>query len=283
MTTTSGVAIREMTAGDVARAADVLRTGDFGEREPFFAWTLDQPTVTAFVAEDDGEIVGTGVASAHGRVGWVGVIFVAPAARRGGLGRQITRRVTDHLEASGCRSLVLIASPMGRPIYDREGFRVLDRQMRFTADGLPASTSPADDRLRPFRPAEFDTVIALDRFATGEDREPVLRALLSPADTTVALGPDGEVRGFLARAPWRGGAIIAPDPDDALRLLEHRRHSTGISGKAGAGVLESNLVGRRRLRAAGWHEEPGGVRMIRGEPLDWHPEGIWGQLNGALG
>jgi len=42
-------------------------------------------------------------------------------------------------------------------------------------------------------------------------------------------------------------------------------------------------VDRERLRAAGWLEEPGGVRMIRGEPLDWHPEAIWGQFNGALG
>jgi len=77
--------------------------------------------------------------------------------------------------------------------------------------------------------------------------------------------------------------VIAPDPDDALRLLEGRRHATGVSGKAGAGVLESNSVGRARLRAAGWTEEPGGVRMIRGEPLDWQPSWIYGQLNGALG
>jgi hypothetical protein len=43
------------------------------------------------------------------------------------------------------------------------------------------------------------------------------------------------------------------------------------------------VAGRERLRAAGWHEESSGVRMIRGEPLDWHPEAIWGQFNGALG
>jgi len=67
------------------------------------------------------------------------------------------------------------------------------------------------------------------------------------------------------------------------RLLEMRRRSTGLSGKAGAGLLGSNVAGRERLRSAGWHEEGSGVRMIRGEPLDWHPEAIWGQFNGALG
>lgn len=278
----SGATIRPMTAADVARAADVVRRGDFGEREQFFAWTIDQPTITAFVAERDGEIVGTGVASAHGPVGWVGVIFVAPEARRGGLGRRITRAVCDHLQAGGCRTLVLIASPMGRPIYEREGFRVLDHQVRFTIDGLPAE-APPDPRLRPFRASDLDAVAALDRSATGEDRSPILRAILGPELTTVALGRSGEVVGFHARAPWRGGAVIAPDPDDALRLLEGRRRATGISGRAGAGVLASNEAGRARLRAAGWQEELGGVRMIRGEPLDWHPNAIWGQFNGALG
>ncbi len=275
--------IREMTTTDAAPAAEVLRRGDFGERQGFFEWAVTQPTVTAFVAEDDDRIVGTGVASVHGPTGWVGVIFVTPDCRGTGLGRRITRTVIDHLEANGVRTMLLIASPMGRPIYEGEGFRVLDRQVRFTIDGLSPAETPPDARLRPFAPSDLKALVALDRSVTGEDRNEVIRGLVDPTTTTVALGKLGEIRGYLTRAPWRGGAVIAPDPDDALRLLEQRRHGTGLSGKAGAGVLARNVVGRERLRAAGWLEELGGVRMIRGEPLDWRPEGIWGQFNGALG
>src|SRR6185503_10458530 len=78
-------------------------------------------------------VVATGIASAHGNAGWVGVIFVAPDHRGSGLGRAITRAVIEELERRGCRSQILIASPMGRPIYEREGFRVLARHVRFTA------------------------------------------------------------------------------------------------------------------------------------------------------
>ena len=138
-------------------------------------------------------------------------------------------------------------------------------------------------RIRAFEPTDFDTIVALDRHATGEDRRAVLAALVSPASTLVAIGLDGGVRGSLARTPWRGGGLIAPDPDDAIRLLDRRRRSTGVGHKAGAGVLASNSAGRERLRAAGWDEELGGVRMIRGEPLDWHPAAIFGQFNGAIG
>ena len=283
MAATRTALIRPMTAADTESAAELLRRGDWGERRIFFDWAIGQPTVTPLVAERDGEIVGTGVGSAHGRVGWVGTIFVAPERRGSGLGRAVTRAIIDELEARGCRTLVLIATSMGRPLYEREGFAILDEQIRFSIDGLPADGGPVDPLIRSFTPDDVEAIVALDRFATGEDRRAVLRSLLTPSSTWVVVDAGGAVRGYLARAPWRGGALIAPSPDDALRLLEMRRRSTGISGKAAAGVLGGNTAGRERLRAAGWLEEGSGVRMMRGEPLDWHPEAIWGQFNGALG
>jgi GNAT superfamily N-acetyltransferase len=276
--------IRLMRRDDIGPAAELLRAGDFGDREAFFTWAIDQPFIELLVAVHGARIVGTGTGSAHGRAGWVGVIFVEAAARGGGLGRRITRRVIEGLEGRGCRTQILIASAMGRPVYEREGFTVLDRQVRFSIDGLPADApGPPDPRIRPFVEGDRAAIVDLDRWATGEDRRRVLDVLVDPTTTLVAQADDGSARGFLARTPWRGGGLIAPDPGDAVRLLERRRRSTGISGKAGAGVLATNEAGRERLRAAGWHEELGGVRMLRGEPLDWHPEAIFGQFNGALG
>jgi GNAT superfamily N-acetyltransferase len=274
---------------DVPIAADVLRRGDFGDRDDFLRWALGRRAVSLFVAEVAGRVVGTGVASAHGPVGWVGVIFVAPAYRGSGIGRQLTRTVIDQLEQDGCRSIVLIASPLGRPIYEREGFSVLDTQVRFTIDAIALEgdgdhDQPAtSDAVRPFAPSDRDAVVALDRFATGEDRSVVLRDLVTPATTLVAVGPDDEIRGYLTRPPWRGGAVIAPDPADALHLLERRRRMPGVSGRVGAGLLATNERGRAILREAGWAEEVGNIRMLRGEPIDWHPDAIWAQMNGALG
>jgi hypothetical protein len=50
-----------------------------------------------------------------------------------------------------------------------------------------------------------------------------------------------------------------------------------------AGVLNENAAGLERLVAEGWTEVWSGPRMIRGEPLDWTPTGIWSQFNHALG
>lgn len=277
--------IRRMRPEDVGEASDLLQHHAFGDRREFLDWAVGQSTIAPFVAEVGGAIVATGVAGAHATTGWVGVIFVAPELRRIGLGSRMTLRVLDELERRGARSQLLIASALGRPVYERLGFRVLDRQIRFAIDGLPAGDGAADPRIRAYRPEDRGAIGALDRAATGEDRNAVLDALVTTDSTLVAVEPDAPevVRAYLARTPWRGGALIAPDPADAIRLLERRRRSTGISGRAGAGVLESNVAGRVALRAAGWIEEPGGVRMIRGEPLDWQPNAIFGQFNGALG
>jgi ribosomal protein S18 acetylase RimI-like enzyme len=281
--TTATTTIRPMAARDVARAADVIRRNDFGEREQFFAWSMGQPTIRGFVAvTPDDEIVGTGFASAHGPAGWVGVIFVAPEQRGAGLGSRITRIVLDELEARGCRSQVLIASPLGRPIYERLGFVELARQVRFAGDGLAEPGEPPES-IRPFAGRDLDHVLALDRSATGEDRSAVLRTLLATEDAWVTRGADDRPNGYFLRPPWRGGAVIAENADDALRLLELRRRVTPAGGHAGGNILASNERGRAILREAGWQEEVANVRMVRGEPLEWRPDWIYGQLNGALG
>lgn len=279
----SADAIRPMRAADVARAADVVRRHDFGEREQYFAWAVGRPEIRLFVVEDEAGIAATGSAAANGRVGWVGVIFVRPDRRGSGLGGTMTRTVIADLEERGCRTQVLIASPAGRPIYERLGFAVVDRQIRYHAPGMGTEQPWRDPRLRAFRPDDLGAIVGLDQAATGEDRSSALTSLATPDGTWVTVDGGDRPTGFFLRPPWRGGAVIAPDPDDGLRLLELRRRQAPLDGQAGAGVLASNTVGRTRLRAAGWSEEVANVRMVRGEPLRWNPTAIWGQLNGALG
>jgi hypothetical protein len=99
----------------------------------------------------------------------------------------------------------------------------------------------------------------------------------------VVVGPDDQIRGFVVRATWGGGATIAPDIDDAMALLEARRRASALDRRVRAGVVESNIAGLARLEADGWTEAWRAPRLIRGDPLDWRPDGIWGQFNHAVG
>ena len=274
-------AIRPMTAADIGPAGAMIIAGGWGDRTVFFEWAVDHPSCHPFLAEIDGRTVGTGVATANGPVGWVGTIFVTPDERGRGIGAALTRTVNEDLERRGCRTLVLIATEEGRPVYERQGFNVQTRYVRFAAPiGPPAEV---DARVRPFDPADLAGIIALDRAATGEDRSAILASFAEPQTSRIATRSDGVVGGFLVRSPWGGKALIAPDPDDALRLLEWRRQRAAADRRIEMALLEDNRQGHDRLVGAGWVERPGGTRMIRGAPLTWRPEAIWGQFNGALG
>jgi GNAT superfamily N-acetyltransferase len=274
-------AIRPMTAADVGPASEMILGGGWGDRSVFLDWAVGHPSCHPFVAEVGGRLVGTGVATANGPVGWVGTIFVAPDQRGSGFGGALTRTVVDDLEARGCRTLVLIATDAGRPVYERQGFTIQTRYVRFAA---PLGPPPdVDGRIRPFRPDDLADVAALDRAATGEDRSAILRSFAEPETSRIAARPDGGIGGFVVRSPWGGKALIAPDPNDALSLLDWRRHRAPPDRRISIAVLEANTAGRDRLVRAGWEEQSGGTRMIRGEPLDWRPEAIWSQFNGALG
>jgi GNAT superfamily N-acetyltransferase len=269
-----------MTAADVGQASEMMLRGEWGDRSAFLGWVIGEPTCHAFVA-DDGEVVGTGIATAFGSVGWVGTIFVRTDRRGSGVGKALTRVVIDDLERRGCRTLVLIATPAGRPIYKRLGFERDSSYVHLSAPGLAADGPEAG--IRRFDPPDLVSIAALDRAATGSDRSAVLRSLASAESTRVAVRPDGSIGGFVIRPPWGTAALVAREPDDAIRLLDWRRRRTGPAGHVAAGLLESNTAGRARLAAEGWVEDRAGTRMIRGEPLDWRPDWIWGQLGGALG
>lgn len=273
--------IRAMMAADVEPAAEMIRTGEWGDRSVFLAWAVEFPPSHLFVAEDAGRIVGTGIATANGAVGWVGTIFVAPDRRREGLGDALTRTVIDDLEGRGCRTLVLTATDAGRPLYERLGFEAQMPQGFFTATGLAAKE--ADDGVVPFDPSMLPRIIALDRLATGEDRSAVLARLASPESSRVVLGDDGSLSGFLIRAPWGGVSLIAPEPDDAIRLLEWRRRQAGVDRPVFAGFPDTGDSRQARLLGAGWTLAGAGRRMIRGAPLEWRPDWIWGSFSGALG
>jgi GNAT superfamily N-acetyltransferase len=278
----SGTTIRPMLPADVTGAADAVRRGDWGDREAFFLFATTHPDCRPILAERDGEIVGTGVATVSGRVGWVGTIWVAPALRRRGLGRAITGAVIEELEGAGCRTLLLVATEAGRPLYERLGFEILtqDHALVASGPGTGRRLSASDPSVRRFAPIEdLDAASALDVWATGEDR----RHILATCDGWVVGGAPGEVTAFTLRSPLGGVATVARDACNALRLFDLRRREAGPEGRVRAGVLDENAAGLERLVAEGWTEVWSGPRMISGEPLDWTPTGIWSQFNHALG
>ncbi|TAK02522.1 MAG: GNAT family N-acetyltransferase [Chloroflexota bacterium] len=280
--TSSRATIRPMSPADVDPATAAILAADWGDRRTWFEFATSQPECRPVVAEIDGRLVGTGVGTANGRVGWVGTIWVDPGHRGSGLGRALTQTVIDGLDAAGCRTLVLVATDQGLPLYERMGFRLQTRYRILEAPGLGTAAPRSDSHVRAFAPADLAAIIDLDRTATGEDREHAIRRFATP-ETAKVLEVAGDVRGFVIRAPWGGGATIAPEIADAMRILDARRRASGPGGRVRVGLVEENVAGLAALQAAGLAPIWSAPRLARGDPLDWHPDWIWGQFNHAMG
>ena len=275
------VRLRPMLPADVDASAELILRHDWGVRREFLAFATSQAACSPIVAEADGELVGTGIGSLNGTVGWLGTIFVAAAWRGHGIGGAITQDVIDRLESGGARTLVLTATADGRRLYAKMGFEVQTRYQVFHAAGLPGGVGGAD--VRPFRAGDLAGMGALDREGTGEDRLHVLARFATPDTARVTEGPGRRIDGFIVRAPWGGGATIARSVDAAEALITERRRRAGPGGKVTVGILRDNEAGVAALQSWDFAPAWSAPRMIRGDAMTWHPEWIWGQFNHAIG
>ena len=140
-----------------------------------------------------------------------------------------------------------------------------------------------DPRMRPFRPSDLPSMRLLDAAATGEDRGHLIAAFAASDSAHCVDRPDGTLGGFVVRAPWGGGATIAPDPDDAMAILHARRLAAGPDKRVRAGLLADNEAGLELVTSAGWAESWQAPRLIRGPMPAWDPNAIWGQFDYAVG
>lgn len=270
-----------MTTTDIDPVAAAFVRENWGDRRLNLEFVTRHAETRPFVAEANGVPVGTAVVSLNGPVAWIGTVWVEPAWRRRGVGMALTEAAIETAESAGCRTLLLVATDAGRPLYERIGFEVQTWYRILEASGL--EDEPVDPRIRPFRPTDLPAMAELSTAATGEDRAHLLAAFASPGAAHVLAHGDGTLGGFVVRAPWGGGSTIAPRLDDAEAILHGRRVGRGAAERVRAGLVSENAAGLERLLSTGWTEAWRAPRLIRGAPLRWQPEAIWGQFNHALG
>ncbi len=88
---------------------------------------LDRPECVVYVGYADGDPVVSGLGWRTGRTIGVYSIATIESARRRGYGAAMTARVVADGLVAGCDTAALQASEIGRPIYERLGFRTVVR------------------------------------------------------------------------------------------------------------------------------------------------------------
>jgi GNAT superfamily N-acetyltransferase len=122
--------IRRVTDGAGIDAHRQVATAGFGSDPAVAVGTacedlLDRPGCVVYVGYADGHPVVSGLGWRTGRTIGVYSIATIESARRRGYGAAMTARVVADGVVAGCDVAALQASEMGRPIYERLGFRTV--------------------------------------------------------------------------------------------------------------------------------------------------------------
>jgi GNAT superfamily N-acetyltransferase len=81
------------------------------------------PDTFAYFASIDGETVGTTVAWDYGDDAQIAWVATLPEARGRGIAGQLTARAVAEAGRRGRRTTTLVATKLGRPVYDKLGYR----------------------------------------------------------------------------------------------------------------------------------------------------------------
>lgn len=214
----SSISLRPMTAADLPACHALSVTVGWAHRLADWRWM--QGLGRGVVAEADGAIVGTTLWWLYGEAASsLGMVIVRPDRQGLGIGRRL---VEAALAAIGDRSMGLIATDEGAPLYARLGFAVTGKVLQ--QQGTARAADPPRSGLRPVRPNDIDALVALDQAAKGVPRPAAIAALADVGDG-VALTEGERITGFaFCREAGLGrviGPVAAPDTDGARALIGH--------------------------------------------------------------
>ena len=209
-----------------------------------------------FALHTDGGLQGFVSAVAYKESGWIGNLLVNPQQRGLGYGSALFDFAHDFLHPSALKRIWLTASEAGQPIYQRRGFKVVDRVDRWVATGLG---------VRGFSTEQ--SVVALidcDSQCWGESRSPLINALsddgniLRSGDAVGLLQPG---HSCWQLGPWLSVGKSAPDSRQLLSLAVDK---TTLGKELLVDVLASSGM-ELVLQASGFQKQGSSQLMVLGD------------------
>ncbi len=107
----------------------------------YFRNALSDNSFISWIALDNKEIIAIGGVSfslipphsrvPNGRVAYITNMYTFPMYRNRGIGTELFKRTVEEAKQLGCKKITLNATDMGRPLYEKYGFKNLQGEMVF--------------------------------------------------------------------------------------------------------------------------------------------------------
>jgi GNAT superfamily N-acetyltransferase len=211
-----------ITANDIEELKE-LQPDDWPDIIHHFQFYIDAPFCRPIKLVMENRIVGIGSTIEHSDTAWLGHIIVRNEYRNQGIGTEVTRVLCDRLKATRFRTISLIATALGEPVYKKLGF-IKETEYHFFKKDTEFNTEYESNSIR--NGAQFASeILELDRQATGEGRAALLKDHLQHSLVYIR---SGKVLGFYLPS-LAEGLIIASDSIGGVELSRLRLVSKPVS------------------------------------------------------
>jgi predicted GNAT family N-acyltransferase len=217
---------------------------------------------------DDKRVMASAAILAYdNRLASIGMVIVHPDYRGYGLGKTVTQTCIDSVPSR--MPVMLIATPDGKPMYEKMGFRPVDCVHKYLCDGYRGdhheSVTP-EMAISPVSAEHFHRIVELDRLAVGANRSAFLQARMRQAKNgVVAIQEDGEIVGYgfsiQGSVNLVLGPIVAPHASVAAAIVN--RLASGHQGKLRIDVPSGHDDFLRELENRGFHQVSQPPVMLR--------------------
>lgn len=219
------------------------------------------PNGSRVAIDENGKVAGTATTLDYeGRFSWIGMVLVDPAMKRQGIGTQLLHESLNFLQEHA--TIKLDATPAGREIYLKLGFKDEYTLSRMVSPGVKSSTDSIADKTTAF---DFELIVQRDKDVFGASRKELLKWIHEKySELSFVLYSKAEISYSFGRKGFnftQVGPVIAHTTDEAIELT--RAALNNISGPVVMDVMNDSPF-QHWLKSIGFTEQRKLIRMYRG-------------------
>jgi predicted N-acetyltransferase YhbS len=203
------IEVRLLRESDIPAALRLKELAQWNQTESDWRRLLLLEPSGCFCATVDDQLVGTTTTTTYGHgLAWIGMVLVDPKRRQLGIGTKLMRVAMEYLSKAGVQTVKLDATPAGRPLYEKLGFKEESTIERW--EGIAVTGDGA--QLPHLKAAARQEALVLDRHAFGVERSKLIEILIDDCHVTplVATAVDGRLAGYGLARPGTAAAYVGP-------------------------------------------------------------------------
>ncbi len=230
------VNLRTLTIDDTRQALELSNAEKWNQTAADWNFIITTPENVCLAAVDNEKVVGTATAIVYNNeVAWIGMVLVNKNYRGKGISKLLLSDLFEKLKYCCC--IKLDATPAGRPVYEKFGFKTEYKILRLTNASVSLNNLSYDYSCNIERLCSEDIskVISFDENVFGANRAELIAFLYkNNTEDSWVLKQDGKNTGFVLGREgirfYQLGPVAAMSGSGAKELL--LKSFENIEGKA---------------------------------------------------